>query len=422
MAEEFQATAAICGSGGGAWWNSPRSVMSPSDHLLSPCFGQREADSDSGGSTVSIDSTLQMMGLGFSSNSSSEWNQTVLQEDLNSSFRSSQDHYHGQGFLSTTSSPYLLNPACSSSSSPSPPSSSLLQTFYDPEPSQYSTNSRPFWSSSSTTNLNNTPHNSFVTTSQIIPTRLEDKTKKTKGQSESLKRAKDNDSASKKQRISTPSPLPTFKVRKENLRDQITSLQQLVSPFGKTDTASVLQESIEYIKFLHDQVTVLSTPYMKQGASVQQQHQKSGKSQDGNENLELRAHGLCLVPISSTFPVANETTADFWTPTFGGNSFSYRCMSLPTRSCKGFFLTGFVFEIVATTSEAARMPKQIHEIDFLLTARRKDARSVKIKRSKDIVKFKVRCSRYLYTLCVFDQEKADKLKQSLPPGLSVQDL
>ncbi|RVW20725.1 60S ribosomal protein L38 [Vitis vinifera] len=68
-------------------------------------------------------------------------------------------------------------------------------------------------------------------------------------------------------------------------------------------------------------------------------------------------------------------------------------------------------------------PKQIHEIkDFLLTARRKDARSVKIKRSKDVVKFKVRCSKYLYTLCVFDAEKADKLKQSLPPGLSVQDL
>lgn len=63
-------------------------------------------------------------------------------------------------------------------------------------------------------------------------------------------------------------------------------------------------------------------------------------------------------------------------------------------------------------------PKQIHEIkDFLLTARRKDARSVKIKRSKDVVKFKVRCSKYLYTLCVFDSEKADKLKQSLPPGI-----
>jgi large subunit ribosomal protein L38e len=63
-------------------------------------------------------------------------------------------------------------------------------------------------------------------------------------------------------------------------------------------------------------------------------------------------------------------------------------------------------------------PKQIHEIkDFLLTARRKDARSVRIKRSKDAVKFKVRCSKYLYTLCVYDTEKANKLKQSLPPGM-----
>ncbi|PKI63819.1 60S ribosomal protein L38-like [Punica granatum] len=69
------------------------------------------------------------------------------------------------------------------------------------------------------------------------------------------------------------------------------------------------------------------------------------------------------------------------------------------------------------------MPKQIHEIkDFLLTARRKDARTVKIKNYKDGVKFKLRCSKYLYTHCVFDLEKADKLKQSLPPGLSVQDL
>jgi large subunit ribosomal protein L38e len=71
----------------------------------------------------------------------------------------------------------------------------------------------------------------------------------------------------------------------------------------------------------------------------------------------------------------------------------------------------------------SKMPKQINEIkDFLLTARRKDARSVRIKRSKDVVKFKVRCKKYLYTLCVFDSEKADKLKQSLPPGLQVQDL
>lgn len=31
-------------------------------------------------------------------------------------------------------------------------------------------------------------------------------------------------------------------------------------------------------------------------------------------------------------------------------------------------------------------------------------------------KFKIRCSRYLYTLSLDDPEKADKLQQSLPPG------
>ena len=64
-------------------------------------------------------------------------------------------------------------------------------------------------------------------------------------------------------------------------------------------------------------------------------------------------------------------------------------------------------------------PKQINDIkEFLLTARRKDARSVKIKKTSGATKFKVRCSRYLYTLCVTDSDKADKLKQSLPPGTS----
>ena len=31
-------------------------------------------------------------------------------------------------------------------------------------------------------------------------------------------------------------------------------------------------------------------------------------------------------------------------------------------------------------------------------------------------KFKIRCSRYLYTLALDDPEKAEKLQQSLPPG------
>jgi large subunit ribosomal protein L38e len=37
-------------------------------------------------------------------------------------------------------------------------------------------------------------------------------------------------------------------------------------------------------------------------------------------------------------------------------------------------------------------------------------------KTKDYTKFKVRCSRYLYTLKVTDAQKADKLRQSLPPG------
>lgn len=65
-----------------------------------------------------------------------------------------------------------------------------------------------------------------------------------------------------------------------------------------------------------------------------------------------------------------------------------------------------------------KMPKQITDIrDFLQKARRSDAKLVKIKKRDSQTKFKIRCSRFLYTLCVTDAEKADKLTQSLPPGL-----
>ncbi|KAH6773778.1 basic helix-loop-helix DNA-binding superfamily protein [Perilla frutescens var. hirtella] len=128
-----------------------------------------------------------------------------------------------------------------------------------------------------------------------------------------------NEPAFKRQRIETPSPLPTFKVRKEKLGDRVTALQQLVSPFGKTDTASVLHEAIEYIKFLHDQVNALSTPYLKYGSPpVQRQKGDKGKDEEG-VTKDLKGRGLCLVPISSTFPVAAETTTDFWTPSFAGS-------------------------------------------------------------------------------------------------------
>ena len=68
------------------------------------------------------------------------------------------------------------------------------------------------------------------------------------------------------------------------------------------------------------------------------------------------------------------------------------------------------------------MPKQIIDIkDFLLKARRKDARAVTIKENakNSVTKFKVRCSKYLYTFAVAEADKAKKLRQTLPPGLSV---
>ena len=64
------------------------------------------------------------------------------------------------------------------------------------------------------------------------------------------------------------------------------------------------------------------------------------------------------------------------------------------------------------------MPKQITDIrDFLQKARRADAKLVKIRKRDAQTKFKIRCSRHLYTLVVTDAEKAEKLTQSLPPGL-----
>ncbi|MCJ1323743.1 60S ribosomal protein L38 [Thelotrema lepadinum] len=68
------------------------------------------------------------------------------------------------------------------------------------------------------------------------------------------------------------------------------------------------------------------------------------------------------------------------------------------------------------------MPQEVSDIKrFIEICRRKDASSARIKRNKKTgqIKFKVRGSRYLYTLSLKDSDKADKLKQSLPPGQSI---
>lgn len=45
------------------------------------------------------------------------------------------------------------------------------------------------------------------------------------------------------------------------------------------------------------------------------------------------------------------------------------------------------------------------------------AARIKRNRKSKQIKFKVRCHRFLYTLVLKDADKADKLKQSLPPSM-----
>ncbi|KAG9148204.1 hypothetical protein Leryth_014118 [Lithospermum erythrorhizon] len=108
-------------------------------------------------------------------------------------------------------------------------------------------------------------------------------------------------------------------VKKVKLGERITALQQIVSPFGKTDTASVLHEATGYIKFLHDQLQVLSSPYLHRLPT-------SAHLSEGEEKLhielprrDLRSRGLCLIPVELTSHVAESNGADFWSPAMVNN-------------------------------------------------------------------------------------------------------
>ncbi|XP_030516421.2 transcription factor bHLH110 isoform X1 [Rhodamnia argentea] len=117
--------------------------------------------------------------------------------------------------------------------------------------------------------------------------------------------------APKKTRVdqSTRAASAPFKVRKEKLGDRIAALQQLVAPFGKTDTASVLMEAIGYIKFLQNQVQTLSVPYMKPSHKEANRSRQQGPREDEDDEQmtrDLKSRGLCLVPLSCMSYVAAE--------------------------------------------------------------------------------------------------------------------
>ncbi|MED6134166.1 hypothetical protein PIB30_034694 [Stylosanthes scabra] len=416
MGEEFEA--AICGDN--YWWNSSStrslfpfmggsmtcsvaaaandsaSCWQVSDFNKGPTTRsssheeEQEQDTNNKCGSIFMDSTLQMMAYGLSSNSPSFtcWNNNnpslfgcngrsennfqssvMLQEEtgldcsvscgfqIGSSSSSSANTTYGYpsstmihegGLFDPTDSlssslftpaaaiPHELSPTYSTVSSLMKPSSS---SSMEPNQQQQQINNNGLQFSNNTTttpfwNASTSPHHDIITSAAVFSSSSSQQPHQYQTPPNAplnkLKREESPEKASsgggsksgserafKRTRIETPSPLPTFKVRKEKLGDRITALQQLVSPFGKTDTASVLHEAIEYIKFLHDQVNVLTTPYMKNGAPIQHQ-QVCDNGKDSGAKQDLRIRGLCLVPVASTFPMATETTADFWTPTFGG--------------------------------------------------------------------------------------------------------
>ncbi|ONK62320.1 uncharacterized protein A4U43_C07F2680 [Asparagus officinalis] len=63
-------------------------------------------------------------------------------------------------------------------------------------------------------------------------------------------------------------PMVTNVKKSQKLGHKITALQQLVSPYGKTDTASVLKEACEHIKDLHQKIRMLSSPYFGGQTSI----------------------------------------------------------------------------------------------------------------------------------------------------------
>ncbi|CAM8946555.1 hypothetical protein QQ045_018566 [Rhodiola kirilowii] len=111
--------------------------------------------------------------------------------------------------------------------------------------------------------------------------------------------------ASKRHKADHSVSSSSAKEKKDKFGERIAALQQIVSPYGKTDTASVLTEAMEYIQFLHDQVKVLSAPYLQNTQPVKMQKL---------EAYEMRSRGLCLVPVACTAGVASSNGADIWAP------------------------------------------------------------------------------------------------------------
>ncbi|KAI0507463.1 hypothetical protein KFK09_013588 [Dendrobium nobile] len=305
---------------GCAFDNSPASCVTLQEsHIVQP--------SDHMAGMPAMDPSLQLSISGLLSSSVDHWAQSYIAEN-SEPYSHLKDISHGFLNIDPSSSESAMNNNTIFSPSGFSPLDNLLG--FEARPHQQessgelpSIQQRSFLSKNANFNNGSSDFSTLIRPLQFVETGLEEKSdfnKSTAKFNSEETVSSSNPSRSKKPRIQTPSPLPTFKVRKEKLGDRITALQQLVSPFGKTDTASVLYEAIEYIKFLHEQVRTLSSPYLRNCSQINHQ-QNSERPKDGeSRRQQLRSRGLCLVPISSTFEVACSTEiphhTNFWAPAF----------------------------------------------------------------------------------------------------------
>ncbi|KAL3629620.1 hypothetical protein CASFOL_026842 [Castilleja foliolosa] len=124
------------------------------------------------------------------------------------------------------------------------------------------------------------------------------------------------------------------RLRRERIAERMKSLQELVPNANKTDKASMLDEIIDYVKFLQLQVKVLSMSRLGGAAAVaplvadKSPEGKSGASSSNNEGMTvaerqvaklleedmgsamqyLQGKGLCLMPISLATAISTATS------------------------------------------------------------------------------------------------------------------
>ncbi|XP_072990435.1 bHLH transcription factor RHL1-like isoform X3 [Typha latifolia] len=122
------------------------------------------------------------------------------------------------------------------------------------------------------------------------------------------------------------------RLRRERIAERMRSLQELVPNANKTDKASMLDEIIDYVKFLQLQVKVLSTSRLGGGTAAavsplkadMSSEREGGKSHNsltateqqvvklmeddmGSAMQYLQGKGLCLMPISLASAISTAT-------------------------------------------------------------------------------------------------------------------